>query len=110
MAHTDSTETLEGRRLRSQKGAAAVLALVSVLLGAVLFIAILLFPAEAHAAEALGGIGTAASGSVLAGQSVTNAGLTVSSGNGRVNPGTAHTGFPPFIVDGSDHAADAPAG
>jgi hypothetical protein len=54
-------------------------------------------------------LGTAAPYSVLGGQSVTNTGVTTLSGDLGVDPGTATTGFPPGIVGGQTHAADAAA-
>jgi hypothetical protein len=55
-------------------------------------------------------LGTAGSFAVLAGQTATNTGSTVISGNLGVSPGTAVTGFPPGIVGGGTiHAADAVA-
>nr|WP_306629835.1 ice-binding family protein [Arthrobacter ulcerisalmonis] len=55
------------------------------------------------------GLGKAASYSVLAGSAVTNTGPTTLQGDLGVSPGTAITGFPPGIVGGSTHAADAVA-
>ncbi|MCU1521715.1 MAG: hypothetical protein JWN19_2100, partial [Arthrobacter sp.] len=54
-------------------------------------------------------LGTAGSFSVLAGATVTNTGLTTLEGDLGVSPGTATTGFPPGIVGGTVHAADATA-
>jgi hypothetical protein len=56
-------------------------------------------------------LGAAASYSVLAGQTVTNTGLTRMPGDLGVSPGTAVTGFPPGIVGppGTIHAGDAAA-
>jgi type VI secretion system secreted protein VgrG len=54
-------------------------------------------------------LGTAASYAVLGGQSVTNTGPTVITGNLGVSPGSAVTGFPPGIVVGEVHAGDAEA-
>jgi hypothetical protein len=45
----------------------------------------------------------------LAGSTVTSAGLTVINGDLGVSPGTAYTGFPPGIVNGSIHAGDPAA-
>lgn len=50
---------------------------------------------------------TAASFVVLAGQTVTNTGFTVINGDVGISPGSAITGFPPGIVNGTIHSADA---
>lgn len=52
-------------------------------------------------------LGTATSYSVLGGQSVTNTGPTVLSGDLGVNPGTAISGFPPGTFGGVEHRTDA---
>lgn len=52
---------------------------------------------------------TAGSFVVLAGQTVTNTGFTVINGDVGISPGTAITGFPPGIVNGTIHSADAVA-
>lgn len=54
-------------------------------------------------------LGTANSFAVLAGTTVTNAGPTVVNGNLGVSPGGAVVGFPPGVVNGTIHAADATA-
>ena len=53
-------------------------------------------------------LGTATSFSVLAGTTVTNTGSSVISGDLGVSPGAvpAITGFPPGLVNGTQHAAD----
>lgn len=48
--------------------------------------------------------------SVLGGSTVTNTGTTTVNGNLGVSPGTAVTGFPPGVVVGTIHSADAAAG
>ncbi len=68
-----------------------------------------LLPAAAGAAEAPVGLGTSASYSVLGGQTVTNSGPSILSGDLGVSPGTAITGFPPGLAGGSTHAGDTAA-
>jgi len=55
-------------------------------------------------------LGTAAATSVLAGAGVTNTGPSVLSNDLDTSPNPAITGFPPGIVNGAQHAADAVAG
>src|SRR5207248_7737508 len=56
------------------------------------------------------GLGTAASYAVLAGTpAVTNTGPTTVNGDLGIHPASAVTGFPPGIVNGTIHAADAAA-
>lgn len=62
---------------------------------------------SAHAVGAQIDFGLAGGYSVLAGQSVSNTGPSVLSGDLGVNPGTALTGFPPGQVLGEVHATDA---
>lgn len=54
-------------------------------------------------------LGTAAGFAVLGGETVTNTGPTVVTGDLGVSPGSAVTGFPPGLVIGAIHAADAVA-
>jgi hypothetical protein len=100
--------TSSSRRTRSGSLAVASLAVAAVAasgLGAAL-----LAPASAFAATATVGLGTAASYSVLAGQGVTNTGPTTLSADLGTSPAAAVTGFPPGVVAGATHAADAVAG
>lgn len=62
----------------------------------------------AHAAEAVVGLGTATSFSVVSYSSVTNTGPSTLSGDLGVSPGTAVDGFPPGLVlaPGTIHSAD----
>jgi hypothetical protein len=78
------------------------------LVASVAFAALLWGPSLALAQTAPS-LGTAQSFAVLGGQAVTNTGPSVITGNLGVNPGTAVTGFPPGIVNGTIHAADAVA-
>src|SRR3984893_488597 len=82
------------------RGAVAVLGLMGAALPS---------PSYAQAPSLL----TAGSFGVLAGSTVTNTGSTVINGNVGVSPGSGVppliTGFPPGIVNGATHAADAVA-
>jgi hypothetical protein len=71
-----------------------------------LFAALVHGPGPAFAQPSLG---TAESFAVLAGTTVTNTGDTVVTGDLGVSPGTAITGFPPGIVNGTVHQTDAVA-
>jgi hypothetical protein len=74
-------------------------------------VAVLLATTAVSASAAPGpvGLGTAGSFAVLAGETVTNTGPTVVSGDLGVSPGAAITNFPPGLVNGVQHAADAVA-
>jgi hypothetical protein len=66
-------------------------------------------PLIASAAQPPVGLGTAQSFAVLAGQGVTNTGPSVVNGDLGTYPNAAVTGFPPGLVNGTIHAADAVA-
>lgn len=79
-------------------------------LAGVLCLAVSVAGAPAHAAEAPVELGTAGSFAVLAGQSVTNTGSSVVTGDIGVAPGTSVTGVPPLVqTGGALHVADAVA-
>ena len=79
-------------------------------LAAVMIAALMLgTPSRAEAVQSPVDLGTAESFSVLGGQTVTNTGPTILSGDLGVNPGTSITGFPPGVALGSTHSADAVA-
>jgi hypothetical protein len=80
---------------------------LAVVTSALLIVGLIATPARAYAAEATVGLGTAASFSVLGGQTVTNTGPTTLSGDLGVSPGTAITGFPPGKASGATYKADA---
>jgi hypothetical protein len=69
----------------------------------------LLFFASSSWAQTAPSLGTAGNFSVLGGSTVTNTGPTVVNGDLGVSPGAAVIGFPPGIVNGTIHAADAVA-
>lgn len=74
--------------------------------------AVLLSGSVAHAAGVPGDaafLDTAVNYSVLAGSTVTNTGSSILDDSLGVSPGTAVTGFPPGIVGGVVHSADAEA-
>ncbi|MFB2599506.1 ice-binding family protein [Herbiconiux sp. P17] len=76
----------------------------AIALGAVVLLA------SAQSASAIGttvNLGTAASYSVLGGQSVTNTGPSLLGAGVGVSPGSAITGFPPGLALGATHSADA---
>ncbi|MCW2753230.1 MAG: hypothetical protein JWQ32_641 [Marmoricola sp.] len=64
---------------------------------------------SAHAADPEVGLGTAARSAVLAGTTVTNTGLSVITGDLGLSPGSSVTGFPPGLLLGTQHVADAVA-
>ena len=86
---------------------------VTTIATAVPLAALLFFTAAgspAAAAESAVGLGVAGLYAVLGGETVTNEGLTVVTGNLAVSPGSAVTGFlPGILVDGVQHAADIEA-
>jgi hypothetical protein len=65
-----------------------------------------LFLASGVHADPIVFLGNASSFAVLGGQTVTNTGPTVVTGNLGVSPGSAITGLPPGLVIGAMHAAD----
>jgi Ice-binding-like len=76
---------------------------------AVLAVVVLMVASTANAAEPTVGLGTAKKFAVLAGQGVTNTGPSVVNGWLGTSPNPSVTGFPPGIVHGQIHKADAVA-
>lgn len=93
------------KRLQTRKMVGVSALSASIILGV---LSVSAMPA-AFAAEPKVGLGTTESYSVLGGQTVTNTGTSILSSDLGVSPGTAITGFPPGIVLGTVHAADAVA-
>ncbi|MGW0610219.1 ice-binding family protein [Streptomyces sp. NPDC002788] len=83
--------------------------LASALAAIVAAVMVALMPTQAVAIATPVPLGTAADFSVLAGQGVTNTGPTVIGQDLGTHPNASITGFPPGIVLGSVHAADAVA-
>jgi hypothetical protein len=69
----------------------------------------LLCAPRAVLAQTVPSLGAAQNFAVLAGSTVTNNGPTTLTGNLGVSPGSAITGFPPGLVLGATHRADAAA-
>jgi hypothetical protein len=108
MHQSRHARTSSSRRTRSGSIAVASLAVAAIATGGLG--AALLAPASAFAATATVGLGTAASYSVLAGQGVTNTGPSTLAADLGTSPSAAISGFPPGVVGGATHAADAAAG
>ena len=79
--------------------------------GAMLIAAFMAAPAAIAVSPATVNLGSAANFAVLAGATVTNVASdgTIVNGDVGSGPGTAITGFPPGIVNGSQHAGDSVA-
>ena len=94
-------------RLVSQNTVRSLLAWVLTVLIATGSIAVT--PCAANALAVPVGLGTAANFAVLGGASVTNTGPTIVTGDLGTSPGSAVSGFPPGILIGALHVADAVA-
>lgn len=77
--------------------------------GLLMVVGLVGMPTTASAQEATVDLGTAEPFLVLGGQTVTNTGPTIVDGDLGVSPGSAVTGFPPGVVNGTIHAADTVA-
>src|ERR1022692_4512107 len=96
-----------GSRFQRRHAGYAWLGAPFVLIAAV---AVLIFTqSTAGAAVAPVNLGTASSFAVLAGSTVTNTGTSLLNGDLGVSPGSAITGFPPGIVNGTVHQTDGVA-
>lgn len=54
-------------------------------------------------------LGTADDFAILAGTTITNTGSSVINGDLGLSPGTSVTGFPPGIINGTEHITDTTA-
>ena len=81
--------------------------IATVLTGALALFTLALAPTTAQAIATEVPLGTLQSVAVLGGQSVTNTGPSVITGDLGVSPGTSITGFPPGTITGAFHSADA---
>ena len=79
----------------------------------ILMISVLLVPRSAHAAETTVDLGTTSTFAILAGETITNTGTTVISGDAGsdigIHPGSAFPGMAGVITTGTIHLADAVA-
>jgi Ice-binding-like len=83
---------------------------LALMLVAILCVALILLSVTyAQSAATRPPLGTAGSFAVIGGSAVTNTGPSVLNGNLGVSPGTSIIGFPPGIVHGAKHVADAVA-
>jgi hypothetical protein len=94
-----STRVPSGARTRSAAAFATLVALLTTTL-------LVVFAGSANAATVVP-LGTAADFSVLGGAEVTNTGASTLEGDLGVSPGSAISGFPPGLVGGEVHSADA---
>lgn len=88
----------------SSRGASPLSRLALLAVGAV--VAFTSLASNASAAQQPVDLGTADTFAALAGTTVTNAGFSTLNGDLGVSPGSALTGFPPGVVNGTTHAAD----
>ena len=79
----------------------------------ILMISVLLVPRTAHAAETTVDLGTTSTFAILAGETITNTGTTVISGDAGsdigIHPGSAFPGMAGVVTTGTIHLADAVA-
>src|ERR1051326_9496289 len=80
-----------------------------ILKGVVFAVSLILLRHDAVAGQAPVPFGSAATFRVLAGSTVTSTGATTINGDLGLSPGTAVTGFPPGVVNGTIHAGDPAA-
>ena len=75
----------------------------------VLLVLVVLVVLQARVSADFAILGTAQNYAVLGGSAVTNTGFSVLNGDLGVSPGSAISGFPPGIVNGTTHKTDAAA-
>ena len=93
----------------SQRVKPGLILALAAMLGASVVLGVLFVSTPVQAIATAPTLGTAGSFAVLGASGVTNTGDTVVDGNLGVYSGTSITGFPPGIVNGTIHSADAVA-
>lgn len=93
--------------VRSQSSSRALLGAIGTV--SIALVSVVVLPSRAEAAAAPVGLGTTASYAVLAGSGVSNTGSSVIDGDLGTSPTAAVTGFPPGLITGALHSADAEA-
>ena len=97
------------KTIKTHKSRFGTITTKRILTGRVLAAGLIFLGHDAVAGQAPVPLGSATTFRVLAGSTVTSTGATTVNGDLGVSPGTAVTGFPPGIVNGTIHAGDPAA-